>query len=92
MRLSMFSGQSRWGSSSFPHEVWAKYAASAGVDVDEWRSCLNARTHRGAVEADRKLGVRMGVDATPTIFVGNRKIVGAVPFERLAAVVRAQMN
>jgi protein-disulfide isomerase len=90
--MLLFNGQRHWGASSSPREIWAKYAAAAGADMGKWRSCMNARTYQSAVEADRKLGLRMGVNATPTIFVGSRKIVGAVPFRDLAAAVRAQMN
>jgi protein-disulfide isomerase len=34
----------------------------------------------------------MGVNTTPTIFVGNRKLVGAVPYRDLAAAVRTQLK
>jgi protein-disulfide isomerase len=34
----------------------------------------------------------MGVNATPTIFVGTRKLVGSVPFRELAAAVRSQIG
>lgn len=92
MRSLMFSGQDRWDSSSSPREIWETYAAAAGADMEKWRACINSRTYQNAVESDRKLGMRMGVNATPTIFIGDRKIVGAVPFRELAAAVQTQIK
>ena len=92
MRTLMFNGQRGWSSSQSPQKIWAAYAASVGADMEKWRSCTESRTHQSAIEADRALGIRMGVNATPTIFVGTRKLVGSVPFRELAAAVRSQIG
>lgn len=75
-----------------PHIIWENYAQAAGVDVSKWRSCMDSRQHQNEIEADRKLGLSLGVEATPTIFIGDQKIVGAVPFSVLANAVRVQLR
>ena len=74
------------------YDVWEKYALAAGANVEKWRSCLASQDHRSAIEADKALGIRMGVRATPTIFIGKEKISGARSFNVLAAAVRAQIK
>lgn len=92
MRTFIFNGQRRWGTASSAIDIWEKYALAAGANVDKWRSCMASQEHRSAIEADRNLGMRMGVRATPTIFIGKERIEGAGSFNALAAAVRAQMK
>lgn len=92
MHMLMLNGQRRWTLSQAPQKIWAKYARGVGADMAEWRSCMSAGTFRSAVSSDKNLGLRMGVNSTPTIFIGKKKLVGSVPFKALAMAVRAQMN
>lgn len=54
-------------------------AQEVGLDGKAFAECIRSDTARARVEADRADGDRRGVDGTPTIFVGNQKIVGAQP-------------
>ena len=92
MRRLLFNGQRQWGTSSVPQIIWENYAQATGADVGKWRSCMDSRQHQSNIEADRKLGLSLGVEATPTIFIGDQKIVGAVPFSVLANAVQAQLR
>lgn len=58
-------------------------AAARDVTLDEqaFRACMRSGTARTRVETDRADGQRRGVEGTPTIFVGTRKVVGAQPIE-----------
>ena len=44
---------------------------------------------RARVETDRADGQRRGVEGTPTIFVGGRKVVGAQPIEVFRDAINA---
>ena len=92
MRTFLLNGQRRWSTATSAINVWEKYALAAGANVEKWRSCLASQDHRSAIEADKALGIRMGVRATPTIFIGKEKISGARSFNVLAAAVRAQIK
>lgn len=92
MSSRIYQNQGRWSRSGSPADMWKKYAGWAKLDVAKWEACMSARTHRAAIETDRRLGLGLGVEATPTIFVGKRKLVGNLPLERLAAEVRAGLS
>ncbi len=92
MRTFIFNGQRRWGTASSAVDIWEKYALAAGANVDKWRSCMASQEHRSAIEADRSLGIRMGVRSTPTIFIGRDRMEGARSFNIMASSVRSQVK
>ena len=92
MRHMVFSGQQGWAASGAPDPIWTGYARGLGLDMEKWGSCVRSGAHRARIEADRDLGVRMGVNATPTIFIGKRRVDGAAAYERLAEAFRAELQ
>ncbi len=88
----VFGGQEAWAASSSPDAIWTGYARGAGLDMEKWGGCVREGRHRAAIEADRRLGASLGVNATPTVFVGRAKLVGVPGYEELAEVVRAELG
>lgn len=64
---------------------------AAGANMEMWESCMGSRKFKEKIESDRNLGFKMGVEGTPTVFVGKQKIVGAVPYRVFAQAVRQQV-
>jgi len=65
-----------------------RHARDAGLDEPKFLGCLEQGTHRGEIAADQEEGARHGVEATPTLFINGRPIIGAQPldaYERLIA-------
>jgi protein-disulfide isomerase len=56
------------------------------LDVPKLQACLRAQDDK-AVRASIKEGEKLGVDATPTIFVNGQKLDGAVPAEDVRAAL-----
>ena len=70
----------------------SEWAASAGLNVADFASCLNSGHGKAAVDADYQVGVALDVRGTPATFVNGKRVVGAVPYEMLKATVDAAMN
>ena len=74
----LFAHQSTWGvSQSPPMNAFEDYAATVGLDVEDFADCLDSDRHADVVSANMRLGIELGVDRTPTIFVskgGGRSI------------------
>jgi protein-disulfide isomerase len=64
-------------------------AREARLDTAALAACQRTPAARAGVDADRNEGLRRGVEGTPTLFVGNKKIVGAPPYEMLRGEIRA---
>lgn len=69
-------------------ETLAAAAAAAGLDAAELAAALDRPEYRGAVDADWRRARALGVTAVPTFRMGGTHLVGAQPYERLAAFVR----
>ena len=68
----LFSHQSTWAMSQGPPtNAFEDYAATLGLDVDDFANCLGGDSHADVVSANMRLGIELGVSATPTIFVSK---------------------
>ena len=68
----LFSHQSTWAMSQGPPtNAFESYAATLGLDVDDFANCLGSDRHAEVVSANMRLGVELGVSGTPTIFVSK---------------------
>ena len=74
----LFAHQSTWSlSQGSPMNAFESYAATVGLDVEDFAGCLASDRHAEVVSANLRLGMELGVSATPTIFVsegGGRSI------------------
>jgi protein-disulfide isomerase/uncharacterized membrane protein/rhodanese-related sulfurtransferase len=68
-----------------------RYAAEIGVDVKKLDQCLIDGTVRARVQQDVDDGKAVGVQATPTFFVGHQKLVGLTQYTQLSELIGAQL-
>ena len=64
-------------------------AQRAGLPPEEARQVLVERQFRAAVDADWQRAADLGITGVPTFVIGGRGLVGAQPYEQLAAFVTA---
>lgn len=62
-------------------------AQAAGLDVDRWEDCFDARRHQGRIDANAAEAARRGVGSTPTFFIGGKMYTGAITYDNLKAAV-----
>jgi protein-disulfide isomerase len=68
-----------------------RYAVQLGLDGDVFTRCLETGTWRSRVTAGLEEGRRLGVSATPTVFINGRMITGAMPFETYEQIVLEEL-
>ncbi len=64
-------------------EYLIRYASDLGLDKDRFISCLASDAPRLRVQRDIEDGQRAEIDSTPTIFINDRRIKGALEPDRL---------
>ena len=69
----------------------AKLARGLNLDVADFRQCLVSNRQHDTVQADVWDGIDANVSGTPTLFVNDQPVVGAVPFDTLAAYIDAEL-
>lgn len=62
-------------------------AAELRLDVDQFQSCLAGEITKPLVIRAAEEAVRLGVDAVPYFFIGNRRVSGALTYEQLLGFV-----
>ena len=68
----LFAHQSTWSlSQGSPMNAFESYAATVGLDVNDFANCLDSDRHADVVSANLRLGMELGVNGTPTIFVSR---------------------
>jgi protein-disulfide isomerase len=61
------------------------------LDVTKLQSCIKAQ-NQDAVKASMQEGEKLGVNATPVLYVNGEKVDGAVPLEELRAVFDRELK
>lgn len=87
----LFANPDVWGNNS-ANEAFIAYAAEAGLDTEEFATCVNEGRYMERVEADFALGQQRGVTGTPSFFINNQMLVGALPisaFDNAIAQIKA---
>jgi protein-disulfide isomerase len=82
MHDKMFAAQQELSPAAY--ERWAR---ELGLDLARFRAAQGSPALKARVEADDQLASRLGIDGTPTMVVNGEKVVGAVPYDQLKAVV-----
>jgi protein-disulfide isomerase len=79
---ALYANQSALGRASLD-----MYASMLGLDMTAFDAALDNHTFAPAVAADVAYGESLGVDGTPTFFINGVRVVGAVPYSDLQAVI-----
>ena len=66
-------------------------AAAIGLDQDQFNQCMASRTEEARVKRDHADGKALGVNATPTFFIGNHPVSGAPDFDEFSRLIDQQL-
>jgi protein-disulfide isomerase len=68
------------------------YANEIDLNIPAFKTCLNKEKYKPLVLRNRQEGLEKGVNATPTLFVNDQKIVGLTPYENLKKIIETELN
>jgi len=69
-----------------------EFAAAKGLDGMQLSRCIESKSTEPEVNASIKIANSLALNSTPTIFVNGRRIEGAVPWENLQALIKAELD
>jgi protein-disulfide isomerase len=70
----LYRGQSEWSKAPNTRELFESYAATLGLDMDQFKKDMDGEKAAQRVDADHALGESLGVKVTPTLFLNKRPI------------------
>jgi len=68
------------------------FAKGAGIDTIQLGRCMENNATEADVDKDIAEGHALHVDATPTLFVNGRRLVGTVPWDNLKQLIQDEVN
>jgi protein-disulfide isomerase len=83
----LFKNQGAFDASSL-----ALYAQQVGIDGQTFSTCVNSGKHLADVDASSKAAQVAGVNATPSFFINNKLVVGALSFSEFQSLIEAALK
>lgn len=74
MKDVLFDKQADWESISDPRDTFIGYAKDLGLNPDNFKSIMNSDEAKNAVLAGETQALGIGLNSTPTFFVGNLNV------------------
>lgn len=68
---------------------FTQIATDIGLDVEKFQTCYDARDTLPIVKKDYEEGLALGITSTPTLYIGDQTLVGAVTTQDLIDLVAA---
>lgn len=87
----LFAMQAGENSGVFNPGALKNLAGSIGLQREQFDLCLDTSKYKSVVEAGLTEAKNRGVTSTPTIFIGDRKVVGAQPFTTYKTLIDEQL-
>lgn len=84
---ALFERQSYLNESQF-----TQIATDLGLNIGKFQTCYDERDTLPIVKKDYQEGLALGITSTPTLFIGDQTVVGAVSTQDLVALVNEQLQ
>ncbi len=88
----LFEKQSGENQGTFKKDNLIKWAAELGLNVDEFKGCLDSEVKKSEIQKDYEEGIKVGVEGTPTVFINGEKMGGVLPVEKYEEVIEKFLN
>lgn len=89
----LFARQAEWAQARRPPVgELVDYAELLSLDTRAFESCVQSDRHADVVTANRVLGERLGVPATPTVFIGSRSLTDWYDYGAVRAAIQRELG
>lgn len=74
MHNLLYENQQRWSQSGNPTPIFVNFARDLNLDIEQFKSDLNAAETQKTVMQEKQEGVNKGVNSTPTFFIDGEQL------------------
>jgi protein-disulfide isomerase len=83
---TLFNNQAGENQGAFSDANLEKFAQQVGLDMTQYRTCMQNNTYLSKVQASTQNGTARGVNATPTIFINGQVVRGAITLAQFESI------
>lgn len=87
MHDALFGSQDQWEMLKDPTAFFEGLAGKVGVNMTDWKACVQTKPLQPLIDADMDRAKRAGVESTPSFIVGGRLVPGALPPAEMRKVI-----
>jgi protein-disulfide isomerase len=73
-------------------DLFVKLASGVGMDANSFKDCITSKKYVDVVKKAVSDAQAAGVNSTPTIFVNDQKLLGALPYQQFADAIEAALK
>jgi len=88
----LFASQAGENKGAFSKSNLKRFAQELGLDTGAFNTCLDGDKYNKQVRDETAEGNRRGASRTPTFFINDQKIEGALPFESFKTAIDAGLQ
>ncbi len=93
MHDALFQDQKSWSERpKADAKIFEGYAEKLGLDMERFRKDVDSKEIKDRIERDRKAGVKLEVEGTPTFFLGGEKIENPRGYEDFKSLLEKELN
>jgi len=83
---TLFNNQAGENQGAFADDKLAGFAQQVGLDMTQYKTCMDQHTYLGKVQASSQTAQQRGIDSTPTLFINGQKVVGAISLAKFESI------
>lgn len=87
----LYARQPQWRQLTNPLNRLLEYATALSLDTAILKRCVKSGRMQRLIKADQTYGRSLQVRSTPTLFINDKRIVGAQPEGDLVRVIRREL-
>lgn len=88
----LYARQEQWRRLPNPRQRLQEFAEGIGVDTAALANCVKSGRMEKLINADKAYGRSLGVRSTPTVFVNDKRIVGAQREGDFVRTIRQELD
>ena len=88
----LYARQEQWRRLPNPRQRLEEFAGDIGVDTTALASCVRSGRMAKLIDADKAYGRSLGVRSTPTVFINDKRIVGAQQEGDFVRTIRQELD
>ena len=77
----LYAEQKKWSGPEMPMETFLRYGRDLGLNLDRFGACFADQNVVKRIQNEKKGGVNLQVNSTPTFFINGERLVGPVDLE-----------